>query len=286
MTSFGIDYAWYSHGAPPNAITVKRAGYDFICRYISRDPSKDLTGPELRAAMTAGLGVVFVFEDTAERMKSGRAAGIADATIAQARVSGFSYPNIPVYFACDFDAAPGDQVAINAYLDGCAEILGRSRVGIYSGYYPLKRAFDAKKVTYGWQTFAWSGGQWDSRAQIRQIQNGITVAGQDSDKDENMTEDNQHAGAATAMTTVPQLTGQSAGAAHNALVSAGLVPTADAGQKAGDIVSATNPAGGTSVPHGSSVRIETAAAATHHGLLVLPDLTTRSVSSSDGSTWH
>jgi hypothetical protein len=51
-------------------------------------------------------------------------------------------------------------------------VLGRDRTGIYGGYYPVKRALDAGKATWAWQTIAWSGGQWDPRAHIRQ---GLTV---------------------------------------------------------------------------------------------------------------
>jgi hypothetical protein len=40
-------------------------------------------------------------------------------------------------------------------------VIGRARVGLYAGYYVIKRAFDAKKITWGWQTHAWSGGHWD-----------------------------------------------------------------------------------------------------------------------------
>ncbi|MFI2206441.1 hypothetical protein ACH47Z_37915 [Streptomyces sp. NPDC020192] len=42
---------------------------------------------------------------------------------------------------------------------------------------------------WGWQTYAWSGGNWDSRAQLRQVQNDITVAGHDADLDQAMAAD-------------------------------------------------------------------------------------------------
>lgn len=55
--------------------------------------------------------------------------------------------------------------------------------------------------------------------------------------------------------TVPNVIGESAGSAHNALAGAGLVPTAPQGQKATDIVIGTSPVSGTSVPHGSPILI-------------------------------
>jgi hypothetical protein len=61
----------------------------------------------------------------------------------------------------------------------------------------------------------------------------------------------------TTLVTVPNLAGQSAGAAHNALVALGLVPTAPAGQKDNMKVSYTNPGFGARVAPGSKVLIET-----------------------------
>lgn len=58
--------------------------------------------------------------------------------------------------------------------------------------------------------------------------------------------------------TVPNCAGMDAGAAHNAIVAAGLVPTAPAGQRAYELVASTTPAAGTAVMPGSSVQINTA----------------------------
>jgi hypothetical protein len=89
-----------------------------------------------------------------------------------------------IYFSVDFDATSGQQSAINAYFDGVASVIGRSRTGAYGGYHVIRRLFDAGKIAWGWQTYAWSGGQWDSRAQLRQVLNGITVDGADCDRNE------------------------------------------------------------------------------------------------------
>jgi len=64
-------------------------------------------------------------------------------------------------------------------------------------------------------------------------------------------------GAVVTTVSVPNVVGSTAGAAHNALVAAGLVPTAAAGQKATDIVTSTEPAAGVSVAVGSKVVIVT-----------------------------
>jgi hypothetical protein len=64
-------------------------------------------------------------------------------------------------------------------------------------------------------------------------------------------------GTAAGADTVPDVIGQAAGAAHNAIAAAGLKPTAPKGQTANMKVSSTNPKAGTQVAAGSSVTIET-----------------------------
>lgn len=178
MTTFGLDYAW-SH---PSVSAMKKAGVKFACRYLSHDGGKNLTRTEATALTNAGIACVVVWESTANRARSGRTGGIADAKAANTQAKAAGMPSTrPIYFAVDFDATPGDQAKINAYLDGAASVIGRDRVGIYAGYYPLKRAMDAGHAKWGWQTYAWSGGQWYSGAHIQQYSNGHTVGGASCD---------------------------------------------------------------------------------------------------------
>ncbi|WP_051840687.1 DUF1906 domain-containing protein [Streptomyces sp. NRRL F-5126] len=161
----GVDYAW-SH---PGGAALKAAGKKFACRYLSNDSAKNLTKTEANDLTSHGVSCVVVWESTAQRALSGEAGGAADARKAQKQAADAGMPgDRPIYFAVDFDATPGQQAAINSYLDGAAGVLGRDRVGIYGGYYPVKRALDAHKAAWAWQTPAWSGGQWDERAHIRQ----------------------------------------------------------------------------------------------------------------------
>lgn len=166
MTSIpGVDYAW-SH---PGGAALKAAGKAFACRYLSPDSSKNLTKAEAADLAAHGVWAVVVWEATANRAKAGQAAGVADAKTAATQAATCGMPSSrPIYFAVDFDATPGDQTYINAYLDGAASVIGRDRVGIYGGFYSVKRALDGGHAKWAWQTIAWSGGQWDSRAVIRQ----------------------------------------------------------------------------------------------------------------------
>lgn len=188
--SKGIDYAFSPH---PSIAALKSAGVTFVCRYISSfapndSNGKNLSAAEARALHAAGIALVVVVEEGASRMLAGHSAGVSDAQHADAVVKAVGLAGIPVYFACDFDAAEGQQPAINAYLDGAASIIGKQRTGVYGGYYVVKRALDGKHAAYAWQTRAWSGGQWDTRAQLRQ---GATVSlgGASVDADVSMTAD-------------------------------------------------------------------------------------------------
>jgi len=161
----GVDYAW----SRPGGAALKAAGKKFACRYLSRDPSKNLTRAEADDLAAHGVSCVVVWETTARRPLDGRTAGATDATAAAVQAKAAGMPaGRPVYFAVDFDATEAQQPVIDAYLDGAASVLGRARVGIYGGYYPVKRALDAGKATWAWQTAAWSGGNRDPRAVIRQ----------------------------------------------------------------------------------------------------------------------
>jgi hypothetical protein len=178
--TYGVDYSW----SRPSLSSLRSQGYTFIVRYLSHDTTgKNLSRSEADAAIAAGLDVVSNWEDSATDALSGYSRGVSDAQAANAQAAGCGAPATrPIYFSVDFDATPGQQAAINSYFDGVASVIGRNRTGAYGGYYVIQRLFDAGKITWGWQTYAWSGGLWEARAQLRQIQNGI-LSGQ-ADKDE------------------------------------------------------------------------------------------------------
>jgi hypothetical protein len=181
----GIDYAFSPH---PSISAIQAGGFHYVARYISRLPMNDHNGKnllvgELGALLDNGIRVVVVAEEGASRMLGGRSAGVTDAKHANAVVKALDMPSIPIYFAADWDATPGQQKAINAYLDGAASVVTRARVGIYGGLHVVRRAYEAGKCTWIWQTLAWSGGQWYAHSHIRQVHNGIRVGGASCDLD-------------------------------------------------------------------------------------------------------
>jgi uncharacterized protein YraI len=161
-----IDYSF----ARPDPAYIKSQGFGGVMRYLSHTVGKNLSIAERDALFAQGLGIGLVWETTANRALDGHSAGVQDATDALNQCNNLGM-NCPIYFAVDFDATPAQQTPINDYLNGARTILG-DRVGVYGGFWIVKRCFDAGIVKWGWQTYAWSGGQWDARAQVRQTLNG------------------------------------------------------------------------------------------------------------------
>lgn len=183
--STGLDFAWSHPG--PAAIRAFCGPDGFVCRYLSWDKTKNLSASELAAYQAAGIKVVLNWEYLTGAPANGYAQGVADAREALRQATALGLPvddDNPIYFSCDEDLGPASQPAVNEYYRGCGDVLGgRLRVGAYGSYYVLARTFAAGKIKWLWQTYAWSNGQWLAGAHIRQVQNGIQVAGADCDKD-------------------------------------------------------------------------------------------------------
>jgi len=176
MPAFGVDYSY----ARPSASTLVAEGVTFCCRYLRDGPNrsgKALTAVEARGLIGAGIALVSNDETTGTQLLGGYGGGVRDARAAlDAHLAATAPRDRPIYFSpWDHDPAglnAGQWALLWDYLDGAASVLGRGLVGLYGGYPMIKRAFDRGAITWGWQTYAWSGGQWDPRAHIQQYANG------------------------------------------------------------------------------------------------------------------
>lgn len=180
---FGLDYTNES------VQVVKNMSAGFVCRYtgyfsgyninaISTQQGKCLYTAEAQQLLANGIDIVSNFEwyslrpsiHDAGTSVAAFAAGQWDARIAHAIHTGCGGPSTaPIYFSVDYQTDGTDTVD---YFEGVASVLGLSRVGAYAGYDCIKFLFDKGLISYGWQTYAWSNGQWDSRAHIHQYSNG------------------------------------------------------------------------------------------------------------------
>jgi hypothetical protein len=161
----GIDYAW-THPSPQ---AIKDAGYDFVVRYYSRDPSKNLTRAEADALAAVGLWIVGNWEHGAQDALGGYPAGVANAQLARSLATACGQPPArPIYESDDWDVTPAQEATITDYLRGWDSQIGVAQVGEYAGFYPLRVQRDAGVTSWEWQPRAWSGGQWEPRVNIRQ----------------------------------------------------------------------------------------------------------------------
>lgn len=175
---FGLDYE-----TGPSPAELRAAGVHFVARYLSTPGNpKNLTRAEATALRKAGIDVVLVFETVADRALAGRAAGVADARSAVAQAHACGAPtSARIYFAVDFDARGAQLDQVLAYIRGAASELSPARTGVYGGAAAVKTCLDAKACALAWQTLAWSDGEWDPRAQLRQISINNSLAGHQVD---------------------------------------------------------------------------------------------------------
>lgn len=183
----GLDFA----AARPGAAAVRDAGYAFVVRYLSSGgrslPGKQLLPQEADDYRAHGVEIVSNWESWADRMRDGRPAGIDDARAALDQVLRCGgRRDRPIYFSADWDATEWEQGPIDEYLRGAAEVIGAENVGIYGGYWPVKRALDNGTARWAWQAQAWSGGNVDPRIHLLQRNNDgyVSVGGVECDVNE------------------------------------------------------------------------------------------------------
>ena len=182
---YGLDY---SSGMPDMRLMLN-AGVRFVCRYVGYtspplSQAKILTEQEAQTLSVNGIAVVSNFEWYASRPSEGLLAGDADAKTAVSIHNSCGGPeDAPIYFSVDYNST-GEDVA--DYFRGVAGVIGLARVGAYGGYECIKYLFDNALITYGWQTYAWSSGDWDERADIRQVNNGAFIGTVEVDEDQSM----------------------------------------------------------------------------------------------------
>ena len=188
---FGLDYVT---GPPIADMLAHDPPVAFVCRYLSAvnalTKQKLLSLDEAKTLSGAGLAIVSNYEWYADRALEGFASGVADAQIAAAQHTACGGPaDRPIYFSVDFDATPAQLPTVGSYFKGVASVIDLSRTAAYGPYEVIKYLFDNHLISWGWQTYAWSGGQWEPRAHIQQYNNGVTLAGLSVDYNRSMQSD-------------------------------------------------------------------------------------------------
>jgi hypothetical protein len=177
----GVDYS-FDHPTPSE---LAAAGMHFACRYVyphsQQGGTKNLTKAEATALWAKHIDICSNFESWAARGDDGFAAGQADARAGARQHAECGGPaHAPIFFSVDFDTTASNYPGVDSYFRGAASVLGLARVGAYGEYDLMKHLIDKGLVGrshtagkfYAWQTYAWSGGQYDERCAVAQDKNG------------------------------------------------------------------------------------------------------------------
>ena len=207
--AFGLDYS----GGMPAIADMKAARVAFVCRYvgyfsgynlnaIATPQGKCLTPGEAKTLLASGMSPVSNYEWYASRpiddgfgnrwsTQQAYDAGAWDAQTGNTIHLACGGPaSAALYLSADYDFNTStDGPLVAAYFKGVASVIGLARIGGYGGYWLIKYLFDNGLITYGWQTYAWSGGQWDPRAHIQQYNNGVIMSGVEVDYDRSIKND-------------------------------------------------------------------------------------------------
>jgi len=114
VTILGVDYAW-NHPAPQD---IFNAGYRFVIRYLSLDPTKNLTIQEAQALHSAGLAILLYWENGTLDTLGGATVGASQSSTANHQADALSYPTqCPIFYAVDFNASGTQFVPIAQYFN-------------------------------------------------------------------------------------------------------------------------------------------------------------------------
>ena len=160
----GIDFSF----SRVPAATTKAAGHTFAISYLTDHDSsighaaKAWRPAEVAAYREAGLGVAAVWQggeaDRTTAWRGGYDRGRRDAARAATQADALGRPaGRPVYFAIDADASASDLALISRYFDGVGSVFDVANIGVYGGRRTIEWAMESGRVSWFWQTGAWSG---------------------------------------------------------------------------------------------------------------------------------
>jgi len=175
----GVDYSW----ARPDPFCLASNGKRFAMRYFGAGThDKHAHAAECNALAAADLSIVALVEGWEEAALEGYATGVQHAQAAAVELDQVGAPgDVPLYFAIDWDWQEWQWEPVALYFQGCADVVGRARVGMDGGIRPIERAAQYDVARWFFQTFAWSHGQWSPHNHVEQYRNNVMVCGGEVD---------------------------------------------------------------------------------------------------------
>ncbi len=175
LTLVGFDAAQDCTRIVPLATT---AGVAWIARYLSFNPSKNLSRSEADAILAAGMDIVSIWQNRG-RLPSDFTPQKAfrDATEARALAQAVGQPPMTaIFFAVDFDASISEIITgVIPYFRTANEVLaGSYRVGVYGSGLVCSRLDAENLVLYDWLAGAmgWQGSRAYANAHLTEIEQG------------------------------------------------------------------------------------------------------------------
>jgi hypothetical protein len=136
-------------------------GLQFVVRYFSQFPGKNLQISEAQNLSRAGFNLVCVYEDDVNDWEGGYDRGTEDAKRYLSQATAIGVPtDRPCYFAVDENMDPNDP-RLADYFRGARNVLGIGRIGVY-GSTALCRALKSLGLvnfTFRSMSTAWRGGE-------------------------------------------------------------------------------------------------------------------------------
>lgn len=133
---------------------------DFVGRYFSQYPSKNITRGEVVDLGQNGFNIFSIYEDDVNDWARDYNGGVDNARRYLNQASALGVPlTRPCYFAVDTDVSPSEP-RLHGYFKGISETLGAGRVGVYGSTGVLRSLRVANLVDFTFRTMstAWNGG--------------------------------------------------------------------------------------------------------------------------------
>ena len=150
------------------AASATEQGVEFVGRYlVEPSMSKALTLGEIKILHGANLGILLIWETTANRAKYGESAGAEDGARARNLAATYAVPTgTVIYFAVDYDAPKSDYQAIDAYLCAAKAACAPYKCGVYG----KADLINSVKADAYMQCVAWSYGVQSHKTNVYQYE--------------------------------------------------------------------------------------------------------------------
>lgn len=184
MTSHYADWGFTTTGHPLSGAAVRYQGFRGVCRYISRNPDKNLSAPERDDMLAHGLDIVLVWETTETRSQDGARAGTIDGNYAVTLLHSLNAPaGMTVYAATDTDTT---WAKVADYHTAFNQVMSDNGFlgDVYAGYMVVLGAHNAGQSSAAWQTSAWSGQMIHPNVALYQNKYGVKIEGTICDSNE------------------------------------------------------------------------------------------------------